>query len=485
MRQRASWLLLRHSSGETDDLLIERARGGDSHAFGELYRRHRAAAESTARWMMRSRSEVDDVVSEAFAGVLAALNNGHGPRDNFRRYLLACVRNGCRTRRRSVVTDDGISPVDLGQPPMFEDPERYVEADTVARAFASLSPRWQQTLWLTEVEQRSAAEVAEHLRLAPNATAALTHRAREAFATAYLAEHVGAAPDEACERHAPRLAAYVRDQLTETQREDVERHLVECPHCQQAVNDLRDLNASLRKLVPLTGMGLAAPLAFGTTIGMTSAGLFSSGLLVKGAVALLLVVPAFIAELSLGRAGQDTAPQDEIRVVHAEPFAKPPVAVDEIVAVDEVPVSTSSTEPPVEPVETVTSEPSAPSTTVAAVVDPPLVEPAADVDSSSPTTTSPLAGPVVGDPVGPVLDDVVAPVVDGVIVPVIDDVVTPIVDDVVTPVIDDVVAPVVNDVATPVIDDVIGPVINDVVTPSSTTSLRRSSATSLRQSSTT
>ena len=46
---------------------------------------------------------------------------------------------------------------------MFEDPERYVEADTVARAFASLSPRWQQTLWLTEVEQRSSAEVAAQL----------------------------------------------------------------------------------------------------------------------------------------------------------------------------------------------------------------------------------------------------------------------------------------------------------------------------------
>ena len=74
--------------------------------------------------------------------------------------------------------------------PVYEDPERYVEADTVARAFASLSPRWQQTLWLTEVEQRSSAEVAAHLQLAPNATAALTHRAREAFATAYLAEHI-------------------------------------------------------------------------------------------------------------------------------------------------------------------------------------------------------------------------------------------------------------------------------------------------------
>ena len=206
----------------------------------------------------------------------------------------------------------------------------------------------------------------------------------------------------------------MRDQLTETQREDVEGHLVECPHCQQAVNDLRDLNASLRKLVPLTGMGLTAPLTLGTTLGMTSAGLFSSGLLVKGSAALLLVAPALIAELSLGRAGQGTTPEDEIRVVHAEPFAKPPDAVDEIVAVDEeVPVSTSSTEPPVEPVDTVVSERSAPSTT----------------RRCSPDRWLTMSSCPAGDVVAPASDDVVAPVVDEVVAPVVEDVVAPVVDD--------------------------------------------------------
>ena len=179
---------------------------------------------------------------------------------------------------------------------LFEDPERYVEADTVARAFASLSPRWQQTLWLTEVEQRSAAEVAAHLHLAPNATAALTRRAREAFATAYLAEHIDSAPDEACERYAPRLAAYVRAQLTDMQRDDVERHLVECPHCQQAVNDLRDVNSSLRKLVPPATLGARRTVDRGHDArhvsGLFSSGL-TSGLFLKGATALLIAAPCF------------------------------------------------------------------------------------------------------------------------------------------------------------------------------------------------
>ena len=176
---------------------------------------------------------------------------------------------------------------------MFEDPERYVEADTVARAFASLNPRWQQTLWLTEVEQRSPAEVAARMDLAPNATAALTLRAREAFATAYLAEHVSGSPDEVCERYGRRLAAYVRDQLTDLQRDEIERHLVECQRCQLAVNELSDVNSSLRKLLPPVAPALAAPWTVGTTLGTVS-NLFSSGLLLKGATALLVATPLLV-----------------------------------------------------------------------------------------------------------------------------------------------------------------------------------------------
>ena len=200
---------------------------------------------------------------------------------------------------------------------MFEDPERYIEADTVARAFASLAPRWQQTLWLTEVEQRSTVEVGQQLRLAPNATAALTHRAREAFATAYLAEHVNSAPDAACERYAPRLAAYVRDQLTDAQRDDVERHLVECEHCQQAVHDLRDVNSSLRTLLPAGGSGIVAPLTVGTTLGTMTTGLFSSGMLLKGVAALLLGVPVVVDLSGSSDNGEATA-QENMAVVAAE-----------------------------------------------------------------------------------------------------------------------------------------------------------------------
>ncbi len=452
-----------------DEQLIERVRSGDSHAFGELYRRHRPAAESTARWLLHSRAEADDVVADAFAGVLSAIRNGNGPRDNFRSYLLAAVRNGCRTRRRKFVTADE-PRADAGTAPMFEDPERYVEADTVARAFASLSPRWQQTLWLTEVEQRSPAEVAAVMDLAPNATAALTLRAREAFATAYLAEHVNASPDEACERYGRRLASYVRDQLTEMQSEAVERHLLDCPRCQQAVDELRDVNASLRKLVPPVGTALAAQWTVGTTLVGTVSNLFSSGLLLKGAAAVLVATPLLVNILGGGRGG--TPDDAEVRTVVAAP-EEPEVEPVVVTRPDRQPgvasgrassglVATTTTVPPAEAGSSGADEPP--------TFSRPIVErPAEVLPPSDQPVIDDVVAPVVGGVVAPIVEDVVIPVVDDVVLPivepVVDGVVVPVVEDVVVPVVGGVVVPVVEDVVVPVVGGVVVPVVEDVVVP--------------------
>ena len=322
MGTRAPWVLRHELPGESDELLTERVREGDQSAFGELYRRHRKAAESTAWCLLRSKVDADDVVADAFAGVLSALRNGHGPRDNFRRYLMACVRNGCRTRRsRNVPMHE---PAIERLAPVLEEPERYVEADTVARAFAALTPRWQYTLWLTAVEQRPANEVSERMQLSPSATAALAHRARQAFATAYLAEHVGAVCNRACLQQAPQLAAYVRGALSGPAEAAVDHHLVMCRDCAVAAAELRDVNASLRSLslppqVIAAGTVAASAATAAAAVGTTTvagtiaatggaattaavpglwAGLSGVGVLVKGLIAVVLMAPAISAEHS-------------------------------------------------------------------------------------------------------------------------------------------------------------------------------------------
>jgi len=426
MGDRVRWAFRHDLPDETDEQLTDRARNGDHSAFAELYRRHRKAAESTAWCLLRSKSDADDVVSEAFTGVLSALRNGRGPRDNFRSYLLACVRNGCRVRRVPPV------PVNADQlecwSPSMEDPERYIEADTVARAFSSLTPRWQRTLWLTEVEQRPASEVSASLQLSPNATAALTRRARQAFATAYLSEHVAAVSSKECGRAAPQLAGYVREQLTGPQLATLERHLVNCSHCSAAVAELRDVNASLRSLLPaapeaLAGAALVAETTLvATSMGGVTVGLPGAGVLLKGLAAVLLVAPVLSTDMPHddSRSAQSTANIVEVRepaaasvVGNAAPAREvvtPPASerVNSTEPIPSVPATTEDTEPALAPLGGDSGELPATVATVGSTMP---------VTVTVPTTV--LLQPLV-DLVDEAVDDVVKPPLGAVTEPFVE-----------------------------------------------------------------
>src|SRR4051794_33955277 len=107
----------------TDAELLDAVRSGDSAAYGQLYTRHMAAAQSLAHQLVRGPTDADDVVAEAFARVLDLLHRGGGPVDGFRPYLLTAVRRVAydryRGERRQVATGT-IEELDPGQP--FVDP---------------------------------------------------------------------------------------------------------------------------------------------------------------------------------------------------------------------------------------------------------------------------------------------------------------------------------------------------------------------------
>ncbi len=168
-----------------DAELIDNTRAGDSDAYGELYSRHFQAARAAAHALTQNRSDVDDVVSEAFARVLRASCSGGGPDVSFRPYLMAAVRNVFYDRlrcNRELPSDDVADEINLAL--LDSDTDREDSAVATA-AFAALPQRWQRVLWHTEVEGLCAAEIAPLLGLAPNAVAALAYRAREGLRQAY------------------------------------------------------------------------------------------------------------------------------------------------------------------------------------------------------------------------------------------------------------------------------------------------------------
>jgi RNA polymerase sigma factor (sigma-70 family) len=234
-------------SGDTsDDDLIARARTGDADAFGELFARHRPAAMSAARAITGSKSDAEDVVSEAFLRLMRVLQAGGGPDVTFRAYLLRTVRNvhidGVR-RDRDVSSDDLDEVLDLRASTATSD---RLEGRLAVAAYASLPERWQTVLWLTEVEGRAPAEAAPLLGLAPNAAAALAYRAREGLRQAYLQQHIGTSVPSGCAAFVDDYGAYVRGGLAPRVQRAVESHLASCSTCPALIRELDEAGLTLR-----------------------------------------------------------------------------------------------------------------------------------------------------------------------------------------------------------------------------------------------
>lgn len=182
-----------------DEALIEATRNGDVEAFAELYRRHRPAARAAAASLRIPRSEREDVVEEAFANIFATMQRGRGPREAFRPYLVAAVRNITFSRaRRDVRATEGTRRLTTELTTADQTHELAVD-DLVEAAFGQLPERWRHILYAVEIEGRKPAELAGELGLSPNAVSALVARARRGLRSAYLDElrrdsRTGAAP---------------------------------------------------------------------------------------------------------------------------------------------------------------------------------------------------------------------------------------------------------------------------------------------------
>jgi len=287
-----------------DAELLERVRGGDRAAYGVLFERHEPAARALARQLSRSATESDDLVADAFARVLQALDRGAGPTEAFRPYLLTTVRRQWWRRARVTSTEEGTDdPEHDGHPELAVDaaPDRTDEA-LAAQAFSSLPERWQLVLWHSEVEGASPPEIAKLLEISPNAAAALAHRAREGLRQAFLQAHLQHTPKGPCRHVAERLGAFTRDGLGKRDKTKIEEHLANCERCSQLESEVRDINGTLRSLVApgLLGVGLTDYLGELRSSGGGSGTNASAATSRAGRAALAAVAVASLAVAALG-----------------------------------------------------------------------------------------------------------------------------------------------------------------------------------------
>lgn len=167
------------SIGETvsDDLLVERARGGDRAALEELFRRHWGVARRVAFRLLGHEQDAQDAAQECMIKALSHLKDFDG-RSGFRTWLLRIVTNASfdagRKRKRRPLLGLGSSPGGDGEgeanpqpqePSCDHDPSldlrRQDLRQALDRALGRLAPNQRQAFVLFAEGGLSYEEIAE------------------------------------------------------------------------------------------------------------------------------------------------------------------------------------------------------------------------------------------------------------------------------------------------------------------------------------
>lgn len=144
--------------------------------FEQMALPHMEAAFNLAFWLLRSRSDAEDVVQEAYLRAFRAFAGFRG--EEIRPWLFAIVRNAAyralnsRQRSANVISLDEALPGragDDGPAPEIADPGpsaeelmiRSAERDLVRLALAELPPAFREVVVLREIEGLGYREIAE------------------------------------------------------------------------------------------------------------------------------------------------------------------------------------------------------------------------------------------------------------------------------------------------------------------------------------
>ena len=178
------------SETRTDAELVDRARGGDRDAFGQLINRHYQTCVRAASFMLRDWVEAQDEVQIACCKAFQHLDQYRGLAQ-FSTWLTHIVVNEClmliRSRRqtRFVYLDGGREPDSIGPPelpPHSADPESQAVnselLDVLKREIRRSPPLFRTILVMREIQELPMPEVADRLGITVPAAKSRLIRAR-------------------------------------------------------------------------------------------------------------------------------------------------------------------------------------------------------------------------------------------------------------------------------------------------------------------
>lgn len=349
------------SDHRSDVELLVALRGGDLACYDELWCRHVGAALQLARRIAPRQAE--DLVAESFTAVFhQVVVAGNGPREGFRPYLFTTMRNMAARWYRD---EKRFTPLPEADEIEAEESTTQLEdqADLamVLQAFRALPERWQNILWLAEVEDVPRSVMSDRLDLTPNATSALLVRAKEGLRTQWLREHIPASLYAERAHAAQLLPELVRGRLGATQTAQVLAHVDECEGCAAAYRTLKGLSwqvwnkslgalgfaalgatlhvtvsvlappvagaAAASSMTALTSGGVGTSTAVGASAGVTASKILALSAGVALTASLIGVSGTMIAETSADEHAGAASGPPRSSVVLADANAGPPAGI--------------------------------------------------------------------------------------------------------------------------------------------------------------
>jgi len=175
----------------TDAELVTLLRAGDEEAMSQLVDRWSPAMFRVARSFVGSPQSAEDVVQEAWLGMLRGLATFEG-RSSLRAWTFTILVNQARTRGAREARTVPQPELEYGAGEPAKTPEGVMLSNEVLlqvdRALSALPPRQRQVVTMRDVCGMTAEEVCAALRISPTNQRVLLHRARAALRPA-LAEY--------------------------------------------------------------------------------------------------------------------------------------------------------------------------------------------------------------------------------------------------------------------------------------------------------
>ncbi len=160
--------------------VIDRARGGDRHAFGELYDTHVESVYRYVLYRVREPSDAEDLTSEVFTRAFANIHRYRWQGKSFLAWLYTIARNAVTDRRRrerpTVDLDDAFGVAEEG-PTAHDRAVTGEQVDALRGAVKHLTSEQQEVLVLRFVQDMSSRQVAKMLGKNEGAIRALQFRA--------------------------------------------------------------------------------------------------------------------------------------------------------------------------------------------------------------------------------------------------------------------------------------------------------------------